>query len=143
MSPEQGFVAFLLVTLALLAAVVVTGYREQRAAHLTLVALAVGSLGITIWYAEQMGEHFDLESAGAITPVHLFLAKATTFAYLLPIASGVATIRNSSWKTLHRRLAFLVLALTVLTAVTGTWMLAAAERVAAAGPPPASESAKR
>ncbi len=131
MTSERGFAAFLLLTVLLLAFVVVTGYREQRKAHLTGVALALTSLGLAIFYAEKMGAHYDLASAGAITPVHLCLAKIATGSYLLPIVTGCLTIRDRSWRPRHRFCAFLVLALTVATAVTGTWMLLAAERIAA------------
>jgi len=129
MSPELGFVLFLLVTLALLGLVVATGLAARRRIHLTCVALAVASLGTTIYFAERMGHHYDLAAAGAITPIHLFLAKATTLAYLLPLTTGVLTIRNATWRPWHRRAAFLVLGATVATAVTGTWMLLASERI--------------
>jgi cytosine/uracil/thiamine/allantoin permease len=131
MTPERGFVLFLVLTLALLGAVVATGYAERRRTHIACVALTLAALGTTIWFAERMGEHYDLATAGAITPVHLWLAKVTTLAYLAPIATGVLTIRDDRWKTWHRRCAFAVLGLTVATAITGTWMVLAAERLPA------------
>lgn len=134
MTPERGFVAFLGLTLVLLAAVVWTGLRARRRVHLPCVAATLAALGITIFYAEQMGEHYDLASAGLITPIHLWLAKLTTLLYLAPLVSGVLTIRDARWRPRHRVVAFVVLALTVATAVTGTWMLLAAERLPAAGP---------
>lgn len=124
-NPTLGFVLFLALTLALLGGVVVTGLRARRRVHLVLVASAVVSLGVTIFYAERLGELYDLEAAGAITPIHLAIAKVTTLAYLAPIATGIATIRNPAWRDWHRRAAYTVLALTVLTAVTGTWMVLA------------------
>jgi F0F1-type ATP synthase membrane subunit c/vacuolar-type H+-ATPase subunit K len=129
MSPFVGFLAFLVVTLAFLGGAVATGFAAKRRVHLPLVAGAVASLLTTIWFAEKLGHAYDLESAGRIYPVHLFLAKATTLLYLLPIASGVATIRNPRVRPWHRRIAFLVIALTVVTAVTGTWMLLAADPI--------------
>jgi uncharacterized membrane protein (DUF2068 family) len=134
MTAERGFVLFLVLTLVLLAAVVWTGFREQRKLHLACVATTLAVLGITIYFAEQMGAHYDLAGAGLITPVHLWLAKGTTLAYLAPLATGVLTIRDSRWRTRHRVCAFVVLGLTVATALTGTWMLLAAERLPAAGP---------
>lgn len=130
MSPERGFVLFLLLTLALLGVVVATGLRARRRVHLTAVALAVAALGTTIYFAEQMGEHYDLAAAGAITPVHLAIAKLTTLAYLAPVMTGILTIRDARWRVRHRWCAFTVLALTVATAVTGTWMVLAAPRLA-------------
>ncbi len=129
MSAELGFVACLLLTLALLAAVVATGLRARRRLHVPLVFATLAALGVTIYFAKGVGDHYDLGSAGAITPVHLALAKLTTLAYLLPIASGIATLRNPARRRLHRVLAFTVVGMTVLTAITGTWMLAASERL--------------
>lgn len=133
MTPERGFVAFLALTLVLLAAVVWTGLGAQRRIHLPCVAATLAALGTTIFFAEQMGDHYDLASAGWITPVHLWLAKATTLLYLAPLATGILTIRDARWRPRHRVAAFTVLALTVATAATGTWMLLAAERLPVTG----------
>ena len=133
MTPGRGFVAFLALTLVLLAAVVWTGLRARRRVHLPCVAATLAALGATIWYAEQMGELYDLESAGLITPVHLWLAKGTTLLYLAPLVTGILTIRDARWRPRHRVAAFTVLALTVATAVTGTWMLLASERLPVVG----------
>jgi hypothetical protein len=127
MEPLQGFVIFLLVTVALLVATVVTGLTARLKPHLVLVACTVVSLGVAIYYAEQLGEQYDLEAAGAIKDVHLALAKIATLSYLAPIASGIATLRNRARKKLHLVLALTTVALTVAAAVTGTWMILAAE----------------
>lgn len=129
MSPERGFVVFLVLTLALLGVVVFTGLRAARRVHLTAVALVVATLGTTIYFAEKMGDLYDLAAAGAITPVHLTIAKLTTLAYLAPVVTGILTIRNARWRARHRLCAFTVLALTVATAITGTWMVLASPRL--------------
>jgi hypothetical protein len=129
MRAEGGFVLFLVLTVALLGAVVWSGLRARRRLHLACVALTLAALATTIVFAERMGAHYDLASAGAITSVHLALAKLTTLAYLAPLATGVLTLRNSRWRRSHRIAAFCVLGLTVATAVTGTWMILAAERL--------------
>lgn len=126
MTPTVGFLLFLGLTLVTLAAVFVTGLRAQRRRHIPLVVVTVVLLGVTIYYAEQLGKLLDLEQAGWIYPVHLWMAKATVVAYLLPVATGVATLRNPARRKLHGRIAWLVLLLTILTAATGTWMVAAA-----------------
>lgn len=123
MTPFYGFPLFLLVTLVFLGFVVVTGRAARRKAHLTSVAGAVISLGITIYFAEKLGESFDLESAGLVKDIHLAMAKTAVCAYLLPLITGPLTIRNPLWLRWHRRVAYLVLLFTVATAVTGTWML--------------------
>lgn len=129
MSPERGFVVFLGLTLVLLGVVVATGLAARRRIHLVAVGLAVIALGTTIYFAEKMGELYDLAAAGAITPVHLAIAKLTTLAYLAPVVTGILTIRDARWRARHRRCAFGVLALTLATAVTGTWMVLAAPRL--------------
>jgi len=131
MTATQGFLVFLAITLALLGGVVHTGFRAQRRKHLPLVAGAVVALGVTIYYAERLGELYDLEAAGMIYPIHLFLAKSTTLSYLLPLIFGPLTIRDRKWLKVHRRIAFLVLFLTVVTAATGTVMVFMAERLPA------------
>src|SRR5262245_51847778 len=133
MTAERGFVLFLALTLVLLVAVVWTGLRALRRVHIPCVAATLASLGTTIVFAERMGDHYDLAAAGLITPVHLWLAKATTLAYPAPLATGVLTLRDARWRPRHRVCAFVVLALTVATACTGTWMLLAAQRLPGAG----------
>src|SRR6185436_13406857 len=128
MTAERGFVAFLALTLVLLGAVVWSGLHARRRIHLSCVAATVLALAITIWFAVEMGKHYDLSAAGWITPVHLWLAKGTTLAYLAPFATGVMTLRDPRWRPRHRVCAFAVIGLTVATAVTGTWMLMAAVR---------------
>ena len=122
-----GFAGSLAVTLVLLALVVLTGLRARRKLHLPLVALALLGLGTTIFFAERLGEHFDLEAAGRIKDVHLLLAKLSVCAYLLPIATGLASLRRRAVVSWHGRLAFLALGLTVASAITGTLMLILAE----------------
>jgi len=127
MTPGVGFVTFLGITLAFLGGVVATGYAANRRVHIPLVVCAVLSLGTTIWFAEQLGELYDLEASGWVYPVHLFFAKLTTACYLLPVVTGIATLRKPERLLWHRRVAYLVLLLTVITAVTGTWMVLASD----------------
>lgn len=129
MSDPFGFVLFLLLTLGCLAGAVSSGLRAKRRVHLTCVAGAVACLGVTIHFALGVGKLYDLAAAGWITPVHLWMAKVATASYLLPVASGLRTIYHPPTRKLHRKIAFLVLSLTVLTAITGTWMLLAARRL--------------
>jgi hypothetical protein len=131
LDPAVGFPLFLVVTVLLLGGVVLSGVRAKLHVHLPLVALAVVSLGVTIWFAEKLGELYDLDSAGAITPIHLAIAKTTTLAYLLPVASGIATLRNRRHRRLHFWLAMLVLALTLVTAATGAAMVLMSRPLAA------------
>ncbi len=127
MTAGRLFVAFLGLTLALLGGVVFTGRRAKRRAHLVFVGLALAALGTTIFFAEKLGDHYDLDAAGFVKPLHLTIAKFTTLAYLAPLCLGFLTTRNRKWFRWHKRAAYLVLALTGLTSITGTWMLLAAE----------------
>ena len=130
-SPQVLVPTFLLLTVALLGVVVYTGLRGKLAVHITFVVITVLSLAAAIWAALQLGELYDLESAGWITPVHLKIARVATYAYVLPAVSGVMTLRDRRHKKLHFKLAMLTLTLTVLAALTGTWMIFAATPIAA------------
>lgn len=126
MSPTVGLLVFLVLTLAGLGGVFWTGLHGRRRRHIPLVVLTLLLLGTTVYYAEELGKQLDLERAGWIVPVHLTLAKITTLAYLVPVVSGIATLRNPRRRKLHGKIAWTVLVLTVLTAVTGIWMVLAA-----------------
>ncbi len=129
MTATVGFLVFLAVTLILLALVVMTGKASKRAKHLTLVVATVISLGITIYYAERLGKEYDFSGAETIYGVHLFFAKAAVLAYLLPVFTGIKVIRGSLSRHTHGRVAYAVIGLTVITAVTGVWMILAAEPI--------------
>lgn len=125
MTPTIGFLAFLGITVFFLVLTVITGLSAMRKWHLTCVACSVLGLAMAVRYAYDLGSIYDLEAAGWITPFHLWLAKITTLLYLLPVISGVRTIFVPSTRRLHRSVAYLVLALTALSAITGAWMLMA------------------
>jgi hypothetical protein len=127
MSPGIGLIVFLLVTVGLLAGAVVTGLQARRRLHLPVVAAALVSLAVTIYFAEQLGRHYDLETAGWVTSVHMALAKTTTFAFLLPVITGVRALKHATARPLHRKLVIVVLSLVALTSIFGTWMVLASE----------------
>jgi hypothetical protein len=129
MSPLVGFLVFLGLTLCGLGGVFWTGMHARRRQHIPLVVITICMLGAAIFYAEQMGKGLDLEAAGRIYPVHMFLAKSTTLAYLAPVVTGIMTLRAERWRRVHRPIAWTVLTLTLLTAVTGTWMALAAPAI--------------
>jgi hypothetical protein len=126
----QGFLAGLAATVVVLGGVIVSGLRERRRVHIPLVIVFFATLGTTIWFAERMGRDLDLKAAGWITPVHLTLAKVTTLAYTLPMISGLLALSSERWKARHKRLAWLLIAMTVATVATGAWMALAAPRLA-------------
>lgn len=127
MTVALGFLCSLAVTLLVLGVTVWSGVKARLKVHLPAVATAVVCLGVTIYFAERLGEEYDLDKSGAIKGVHLFLAKLATLAYLMPLVSGVLTLRDRRHRRLHLVLALVTLLLTVAAAVTGTWMVLAAE----------------
>lgn len=129
MDTVTGFLLFLALTLVALGVTVVSGFKARRKIHIPAVATSVVLLLVTIYYAEQLGTQYDLESAGAIYPIHLFFAKTSTPAYLLPIITGIRTLKHPATIVWHKRLAFLVLILTVLSAGTGTAMVFMADKL--------------
>ena len=129
MRPDLGFPLAFGATLLLLTAVVYTGIRRRLGLHLPLVGLALASLGTAIYFAVKLGELYDLEAAGPITGAHLFIAKLTTVLYLLPLGTGVMTLRNRNRRRLHFIAAMTVLSLTLLTATSGILMLYLAPRL--------------
>ena len=129
MSPEYGFLGALLVTVALLAGAAFTGRARKIRAHVCFVLAAVSSLAVAIVFAIKLGEHYDLEKAGRITPIHLTLARVTTAFYLWPIVTGPLAARGLVRPRLHRAGAWIALVLTLAATVTGIMMLAGAERI--------------
>lgn len=126
-----GFLLFLALTLVALGVTVISGFKARRKIHIPAVAVSVVLLLITIYYAEQLGTQYDLESAGAIYQVHLFFAYTSTPAYLLPIVTGLRTLKRPATLRWHKRCAFFVLLMTVLSAGTGTAMVLMADRLPA------------
>lgn len=132
MSPLAQFAALFGLTLVLLLGAVATGLRALRRAHIALVCATVLALAATIWAALRLGKHYDLPSAGLITPIHLTLAKIATIAFVPAACVGLMTLKRAQRRKLHGRLAWIAVALTVAAAITGTIMLLEAEPLPAA-----------
>jgi hypothetical protein len=124
LSPLAAFGLSFGLTLVLLGCVVATGKRRIIKRHIAFVLLTLGSLAWTIHEALELGHVYDLKSAGIITPIHLTLAKVTTAAFLTPLLTGLRTLFVPKTRALHKKLAYTVLALTVVCAVTGVMMIA-------------------
>ena len=129
MSPEYGFLGALLTTVALLLGAVFTGRARRIRAHVGFVSAAVMCLAIAIFFALKVGELYDLEKAGRITPIHLTLARITTVSFLWPLLTGPLAARGKINPTLHKTGAYLALVLTLAATITGVMMLAGAERI--------------
>lgn len=133
MGPEIGFLASLATTVAFLVGAAVTGRRRMIRHHVAFVACAVLFLGAAIFFALRVGELYDLEAAGRITPIHLGLARFTTFVYLWPLTTGPLAYAGKVPRGIHRAGAWFALVLTVAATVTGVMMLLGAERLPIAG----------
>lgn len=126
MTPTLAFAAAFLVTLVLLAVVAWSGVRAKRRVHIPAVGLTTASLGVTIYYAYQLGHTLDLASAGVITPIHLTLARIATFAIVVAIVMGLVALRTPRLVRVHKRVAWIALSLVVLAAITGVIMVSLA-----------------
>jgi len=131
-SPDLGFPLFLGLTVVCLVGALITGFRARVPLHLTFVTSALVCLGAAIWFAIGLGPLYDLETAQPITGIHLTIAKVATAAYLLPIVTGLRTLRQRTptHKRVHLICALVVVVLTLAATATGAWMLWLAERIA-------------
>lgn len=118
-----AFVVAFALTVVLLGIAVALGFLRKRKTHVAFVLATVGALGVTIYYAYELGKIRDLAAAGWITPFHLTLAKVTTAALLLPVVTGLRVWNHPEAKPLHRKFAYLALGLVVASAITGFWMI--------------------
>lgn len=136
MTPLTTFVLAFGLTLGCLVVTLVSGLRwrikRRRGLHLGSVVCALGCFAWTIAAAYRLGDLYDLEAAGWIFPVHMFIARAGTAALLLPAVSGLVVLKTGRHHALHRKLAFLAFGTVVLAALTGFWMLYAAPYLASA-----------
>src|ERR1044071_5598117 len=128
MPPMVSFCTAVAFTVVFLACVVTTGLRGKITWHIPLVLATFVSLTAAIYLALQLGKIYDLSTAGVITPIHKTLAYTATIAYLLPVFTGIRTLRSRVHRRAHFWAAMLVLALTLAATVTGTIMLLSAEK---------------
>lgn len=123
MSPLTGFGVSFAVTLVFLGAVIATGKTRRIRPHIACVVAMLCALAWTIHEAYGVGEVYDLVSAGVVTPIHLTLAKVTTVAFLAPLVSGVSALYRPAARRVHAKIAWAVIALTVVCAITGVVMM--------------------
>ena len=129
MSPEYGFLGALLGTVAMLVGATITGRKRKIPVHIAFVTAAVTGLGIAIFFALKVGDIYDLEKAGMITPIHLALARVTTATYLWPLVTGPLVLRGKVRPRIHHFGAYMALFLTLASTITGMMMLYGAERI--------------
>jgi hypothetical protein len=124
-----GFVTAVAVTVLFLVVVVVTGLRGRISLHIPCVLATLVSLSLSIALAIRLEPYYDLKAAGVITPIHLAVAKLAAASYVLPIITGIRTLRSREHRRAHFWCAMLVLALTATASITGTLMLLWAPKI--------------
>lgn len=132
MSPLASFMGWFFATVALLLVAAwygrtAAGRPSRRKLHVLFVLLVAASLGWTIKVAYELGAHYDLASAGWITPVHLAIAKVATGFLVFPIVAGLLAWKDGRKRRAHAFLAWCAMVLIVLAAATGTAMILMAE----------------
>jgi hypothetical protein len=132
-----GFALSLLVTVALLALVVVTGIRRKRSAHYVGVTAFFVSLGASIWLARAFGAsggglHFE---AARTTQLLHRIAIGVTFVLVLPLVVSGFRLAKAKGPTeparrkSHHGLAIAFVVMFLLTSALGavmTWQALAA-----------------
>ncbi|MBL4844006.1 MAG: hypothetical protein JKY65_00650 [Planctomycetes bacterium] len=141
---QIGFFAALTTSVALLVGAAVTAKLHKVKAHMTVVAVMVVALLVTIYFAESMGPHYVFEPFSR--QVHLPLAFLATGSLAAPLITGFLHWRGRASVKTHK-LAVGGWVVTVLLALgTGIWMLAAATPLASVegghpGPTPPAQPA--
>jgi hypothetical protein len=130
MTSLSEFILAFLLTVVALVGVMWTGWhwrtKKRRRLHLSLVATTLGLLLWAIVVALELGEGYDLDSAGTIYPVHMAIARIATLSLAAPLVTGVITIRTGKLHRNHRNAALFSFCLVLLSAITGVWMVLAA-----------------
>lgn len=125
-----SFVIAVSLTALFLVVVVITGLRGKITVHIPCVLATFVSLATAIVFALKLGELYDLPAAGWITPLHLSIAKLATVSFVLPVITGIRTLKSRDHRRAHRIAALVALGLTATALVTGTLMLLRAPLVA-------------
>lgn len=119
MSTVPFWTAFV-VTVALVAASLFTGFTRRRRAHLVLGPLTMVALTVAIVLTEELVRSFDFPAD--VKRIHLVFAKAGGLLALPVIATGLWLWRSERARRWHKVAVFVWL-LGVLTATgTGLWM---------------------
>lgn len=130
MPPVYSFVIAVSLTALFLVAVVITGLRGKISVHIPCVLATFVSLSVAIVFALKLGDIYDLEAAGWITPVHLSIAKIATLSFVLPVVTGIRTLKSRVHRRAHLIAALVALCLTATALVTGTLMMLRAPLIA-------------
>ena len=120
-STEMLFGLSIMVTLALLAALVTTGLMRERRLHLIVFFPTTASLLSAIYLAEKLGQAHRFSPT--LLSVHLPIAISTVVVLLPTIATGILRWNKPSYVRPHRYCVIAFLALAVLALGTGLLLL--------------------
>jgi len=118
------WIAFV-VTVVLLVVALFTGFTRKRKAHLWLGPLTIVSLGVAIWFTEQLMSHYTFPEYEL--GIHLVFAKAGGLLAIPVAISGIWLWRTERARKWHRILVFVWLASVLLATGTGLWMFGLGE----------------
>lgn len=120
MPPALPFWIALLVTVALIASALWTGWRGRRAVHLWLGPLTMVSLVVTVVLTEQLASRYEFPPD--VLRTHLVFAKAGGLLALPVIVTGVWLWRSERARRWHRIAVFVWIASVLVATGTGLWM---------------------
>ena len=127
-----SMVVWLVATVIALAAVVWSGAARRRALHYKLIVTMVACLCLAVWRAEAYGATLVFEGlAGTLHTVHMVSVSLTFLCIPFLVVTGLRLARSGadgapSTRAPHKKLAYLFVALVVVTAALGTAMTALA-----------------
>jgi hypothetical protein len=122
MPPTLPFWLAMVVTVVLMVATLITGWRRRRRAHLVLGPATIVALAVTIVLTEQLVSRYDFPAD--TLAVHLPCAKAGGLLALPVIATGVWLWRSPRARRWHVAAVWVWLAAVVVATSTGLWMFA-------------------
>ena len=129
MTVEQLLVAFfvsLAVTVVTLFTAIGLAVKHKTNAHIGTVWGFVALLGLTLYFAETLGTHYEF--ADPSFTVHISIAIVTSVSLLVVLSSGFLHWREKVSLKTHKLLVGIWMGMVVSALGTGGWMLAAAER---------------
>jgi len=120
MPPALPFWLCLVVTVVLMVATLVTGWRRRRRAHLWLGPLTMVALAATIVLTEQLMARYDFPAD--VRAIHLPCAKAGGLLALPVVLTGVWLWQRPAARRWHQIAVYVWLVSVLIATGTGLWM---------------------
>lgn len=120
MPPALAFWTSLLVTVGLMVATLVTGWRRRRRLHLWLGPITLASLALTIVLTEQLMARYDFPASAKA--VHLPCAKTGGMLALPVLLTGIWLWARPNARRWHQIAVYVWLVSVLVATSTGLWM---------------------